>query len=89
MDYLDLLKDRAKKSKVYSSHQMTGLMIAEILKDEKHKALYIKLAKEHPAGKLMTLAKSVAERKNVINKGAYFMKLLYDGENFNDKTKKR
>ncbi len=33
MDYLDLLKDRAKKSKVYSSHQMTGLMLAEILKE--------------------------------------------------------
>ncbi len=77
MDYLELLKKRAKESKVYSSHQMTGLMLAEILNDEKHKSLYIKLAKEKDPQKLMELAKSVAGRKNVANKGAYFMKLLH------------
>lgn len=84
MEYLELLKERAKKSKVYSPHQMTGLMLAEILGDEKHKSLYIKLAKKYKADKLLTLAKSVAERKNVKNKGAYFMRLLYDDKDFNN-----
>lgn len=79
-DYLEILKKRAKESKVYSYHQLIGLTIAETLKDEKHKALYIKLAKLHNADKLLSLAKDVADRKNVKNKGAYFMKLLYDGK---------
>ncbi len=76
MDYRELLKKRAKESKVYAPHQLTGLLLAEILKDEEHKSLYIKLAKKHGADKLMKLAKSVAERKNVKNMGAYFMRLL-------------
>jgi len=76
MDYRELLKKRAKESKVYAPHQLTGLLLAEILKDEGHKSLYIKLAKKHGGDKLMKLAKSVAERKNVKNMGAYFMRLL-------------
>lgn len=77
MDYRELLKKRAKESKVYTPYQLTGLMLAEILNDEKYKSLYIKLAKEHDMDKLIKLAKSVAERKNIKNKGAYFMKLLH------------
>jgi len=77
MDYRELLKKRAKESKVYSSHQLVGLTLAEILGDESHKSLYIKLAKTHDMDKLIRLAKSVAEKKNVKNKGAYFMRLLY------------
>lgn len=76
MDYKELLKKRAKESKVYASHQLTGLMLAEILKDEKYKSLYIKLAKEYDEDKLIKLAKSIAEKKDVENKGAYFMRLL-------------
>jgi hypothetical protein len=76
MDYLELLKERSKKSRVYSPHQLTGLLIAEILSDNSHKALYMRLAKKHGADKLLKLAKDVADRKNVMNKGAYFMKLL-------------
>ena len=75
-DYIDKLKERAKESRVYSSHQMTGLMLSEILGDEAHKSLYIKLAKNNDEDALLKLAKSVAERKQVENKGAYFMKLL-------------
>lgn len=75
-DYLELLRKRAKESKVYSPHQLTGLMIAEILGDEKHKALYIKLAKNNDADTLLKLAKDVADRNNIMNKGAYFMKLF-------------
>lgn len=84
-DYLETLKKRAKESKVYSYHQLVGLSIAELLEDDKHKALYMKLAKLHNSDKLLKLAKDVAERKNIKNKGAYFMKLLYDGKDSNRK----
>jgi len=53
-------------------------MLAEILEDKKHKSLYMKLAKRHGAQKLIELAKDVASRKNVKNKGAYFMYMLTD-----------
>ncbi len=76
MDYVELLKQRAKESKVYSPHQMTGLMLAEILHDPKHKSLYMRLAKKHDNDKLLKLAKDVADRKDIKNMGAYFMKLL-------------
>lgn len=75
-DYLEILKERAKKSHVYRKYQMIGLMIAQLLNDEKHKSLYIKLAKEHNNEHLLSIAKDVAERKNIENKGAYFMKVL-------------
>ena len=44
-NYLETLKERAKKSRVYKSYQFIGLTIAQLLNDEKHKSLYIKLAK--------------------------------------------
>lgn len=75
-DYLEILKERAKKSHVYRKYQMIGLMIAQLLNDEKHKSLYIKLAKKHNNEHLLSIAKDVAERKNIKNKGAYFMKVL-------------
>ncbi len=75
--YLERLKDRAKQSKVYRKFQLEGLEIAKILEDEKHKALYIKLAKEHDAQFLRGLAQDVAERGAAVqNKGAYFMSRL-------------
>lgn len=74
MDYKELLQKRSKQSKVYSSHQMIGLMIAEVLGDQEHKSLYIKLAKNEDSDKLLKLAKSVAEKKDVRNRGAYFMR---------------
>ena len=80
MDYLEELKKRKKESRVYSEHQLVGLLVAEVLEDEEHKSLYIKLDKEHDPYKLLKLAKSVAERKNVENKGAYFMKLFYSDD---------
>ncbi len=78
-EYLKEITKRAKESRVYRKYQMTGLMLAEILEDRGHKALYIKLAKEHDEQELLSLAKSVAEKKGVKNKGAYFMRLLFDG----------
>ena len=80
MDYIEELKKRKKESRVYSEHQLVGLLIAEALEDDAHKSLYIKLAKENDSDALLKLAKSVAERKNVENKGAYFMKLFYGDE---------
>ncbi len=88
MDYLDELKKRGKESRIYKEHQLIGLMVAEILEDETHKSLYIKLAKEHNRDKILKLAKSVAERKNVDNKGAYFMKLLHE-RNENTKSNRQ
>lgn len=75
-DYLLVVKERGKKSRVYRKYQLTGLMLAEILGDEKHKSLYIKLAKEHSENFLLRMARDVAERANVKNRGAYFMRLI-------------
>ncbi|MBI2515250.1 hypothetical protein HYV91_03705 [Candidatus Wolfebacteria bacterium] len=74
--YIETLKERAKKSRVYRKYQLTGLLISQLLNDEKHKSLYIKLAKEKDQQKLLELARDVSDRKNVSNKGAYFMTLL-------------
>lgn len=76
--YLELIKERVKKGRVTKSHQMTGLALAEILEDEKHKSLYMKLAKEYDQSFLIGLARDVADRKNIKNKGAYFMRLLHN-----------
>lgn len=74
--YIKELKRRAKESHVYRKYQLLGLKIAETLRDEKHKSLYIKLAKERSGERLLRLAKEIAERRNVKNRGAYFMTLL-------------
>jgi len=74
--YLSKLKERRSESKAYRKFQVLGLEIAKTLLDEKHKALYIKLAKEHSPEKLLSLAKEIAEKKHIKNKGAYFMKIL-------------
>jgi hypothetical protein len=74
--YLQNLKKRAKESRAYTKFQLVGLEIANILKDQKHKALYIRLAKTGDADQLLRVAKEVADRGNVRNKGAYFMRLV-------------
>ncbi len=75
-EYFKELKARSNKSRVYRSYQALGLTLASMLGDLKHKALYIKLAKQMNGARLMALAKSIAEKKDVINRGAYFMKVL-------------
>ncbi|MEX2033287.1 MAG: hypothetical protein WD889_01875 [Candidatus Colwellbacteria bacterium] len=75
-DYLKELKERGKTSRVYREYQLVGLLVAEILNDEKHKSLYIKLAQKYGSQKMLQLAKDVADRKRIKNKGAYFMKML-------------
>jgi hypothetical protein len=74
--YIRKLKRRAKESHVYRKYQLLGLEISQVLKDEKHKTLYIKLAKEKNGARLLRLAKDIAARKNIRNMGAYFMTLL-------------
>ena len=75
-DYIQILKERKKQSHVYKKYQLTGLIIAQLLEDEKHKSLYIKLAKKHNNEHLLSIAKDVAERKKIKNKGGYFMRVL-------------
>jgi hypothetical protein len=77
-DYINKLKERGKTSHVYKQFQDIGLQIAEILHDAKHKALYIKLAKQHDESILLSIAKDVADRKGIANRGAYFMKVLHE-----------
>lgn len=77
-DYINKLKERGKTSHVYKQFQDIGLQLAEILGDAKHKALYIKLAKQHDESILLSIAKDVADRKGIANKGAYFMKVLHE-----------
>jgi hypothetical protein len=68
---------RVKASKVYQPHQLIGLRLAELLNDLTHKSLYMKLAKKHDGNQLLALAGSIAENKNVNNKGAYFMSVFF------------
>lgn len=74
--YLKELARRAKESHVYRKYQLLGLEIAQVLRDERHKSLYIKLAKEGNPDRLLRLAKDVADRKGIKSRGAYFMSLL-------------
>lgn len=76
-EYFEIIKERGKKSRVYKKYQLTGLLIAQLLNDEKHKSLYIKLAKKFNNDELMGLAKDISERKRVKNKGGYFMRILF------------
>lgn len=75
-DYLKTLRERGKTSHVHVSHQLAGLTLAEILRDEKHVSLYMKLAKQYDANELMQMAKDVAGRAGVHNRGAYFMRMM-------------
>lgn len=80
--YAENLERRSKKSRVYQDYQAVGLELAAILEDVQHKALYIKLAKKF-GRPLIPLAKNVAEKKDIFNKGAYFMKVLKGEGYFN------
>lgn len=75
-DYLKLLEERVKKSRVRTAYQSTGLLLAEFLNDPVHKSLYMRLAKQYDHDLLIRLAKNLQERKDIKNKGAYFMKVL-------------
>lgn len=79
-DYIKKLRERAKKSRVYKKHQLTGLRVGRALNDGKHKSLYMKLARDGRPARLEWLAAEIAAKSNVKNKGAYFMKVLLETE---------
>jgi hypothetical protein len=81
-EYLRTLTDRAKKSKIYQPHQLVGLTLAELLNDQAHKSLYMKLAKERSHDYLIRLAKKIAENTHIQKKGAYFMRLLAEEKEY-------
>ncbi len=76
-DYLKELEEKGKTSRIHREFQLIGLEIAEILGDMAHKSLYIRLAKHYGKEKLLPMAKSVAEKNGIRNKGAYFMRVLH------------
>lgn len=76
-EYLELMRKRRGDSKIYAKHQFIGLELAKVLDDMSRKALYIKLAKENDGERLLTLAKDVASKIGVKNKGAYFMRVFF------------
>ncbi len=82
INYLDAIKRRKRDNRVSQEFQSIGLEVADILNDSEHKALYIKLTKKLGKDKILSLAKTVAETKDVKNMGAYFMKVLYDPKEF-------
>ncbi|HOB89939.1 MAG TPA: hypothetical protein PLN18_00985 [Candidatus Colwellbacteria bacterium] len=88
-DYFRKIKERAKESRVYTRHQLVGLEMAELLDDRAHKSLYIKLAKEFNEDRLLSLAKSIAEKKNIKNKGAYFMAIWQKEKDDEDSHRRR
>ncbi|MDP3956412.1 MAG: hypothetical protein Q8P97_00265 [bacterium] len=75
--YLKTLRERKAISRVYKKHQLIGLELATLLDDPGHKSFYIKLAKEKNAEMLFSIAKDIAQRRNVRNKGAYFMRIIH------------
>ncbi|MBI5220363.1 MAG: hypothetical protein HY978_00815 [Candidatus Liptonbacteria bacterium] len=74
--YLTKLRERSRESRVYREFQAVGLELAEILADDRHRALYIRLAKQYDGNLLRRLAREVAQRPGVQNRGAYFMRVL-------------
>lgn len=81
-EYLDSIKKRSENTRVGHKHQLIGLEVADLLNDREHASLYIKLVKKYGEGRVVALAKDIAERKNVKNRGAYFMRVFHkkDGE---------
>lgn len=81
-EYGELLKSRKKDSRVYKSFQATALALAEILEDKEHTSLYMRLAKKYNNQELIRVAKTVAEKKEIENKGGYFMAVLKKSDFF-------
>ena len=86
-DYIKKLRARAIESRAYRKYQVIGLEIAKALNDDAHKALYIKLAKERNGDELLRLAKSIAEKQNIANMGAYFMSCIKQSKKIKNAAK--
>ncbi|MFH0806139.1 MAG: hypothetical protein V1885_00170 [Candidatus Brennerbacteria bacterium] len=73
--YVKVLAERKRQSSPISrGYQVTGLMLADLLRDRAHKHIYLKLAREYQSTDLLGLAKDVADREGITNYGAYFMR---------------
>lgn len=86
----DLLKnkklDQDHRNKY--EYQAYGNRLAEEFEDEKHRALYIKLAKNEPRGLLETAREYVLAAENVTTRGRLFMwKLTEIKKELKEKTK--
>lgn len=79
--FIAALKKRGRRSHVYRRFQLVGLEIAMHLADEKHKSLYIKMAKFGDADALLVLARRIGDNRRVKNKGAYFMRAATQPKN--------
>lgn len=67
-------KERSEPDKYVSREfQQYGYELAQELNDMKHKALYIKLAKQHPRGHLEAARSFVKDATNARSKGKLFM----------------
>jgi hypothetical protein len=88
-DYLESLRTRAKKSRIYRKFQLLGLEMAQVLEDEEHTSLYMKLAKEGDGEELLRIAKDIAGRRRIKNKGAYFMTYLAEEKDLWKKKKNK
>lgn len=89
-EYLKLLKKRGKESRAYTSYQLLGLELADMLDDNRKKSLYIKLAKIYDPQTLLQIARDIISRANakkIKNKGAYFMRIFH--EDFKNRKQKR
>lgn len=72
-DLLDKYKNIEEDKYVSREFQQYGLELAEELGDMKHKALYIKLAKENPRGRMEAARNFVKDARNARSKGRLFM----------------
>lgn len=84
--YIKALKTRGVKARVTQQFQLIGLEVALALKDMAHKAIYIKHAKEFGADRVLAIAKDVADRRDVKNPAAYYMKMMKE---YRAQTKKQ
>jgi len=87
----DVLKDFDWDEKKYISREFQdyGYRLAEELNDLKHKALYIKLAKELPRAMLETARNFVKDASNVKNPARLFMWKLAELRKEAQKKKKK
>lgn len=70
---LDKYKVEEEDKYISREFQQYGYELAMELGDEKHKALYIKLAKEHSRGHMEAARNFVKDANNVKSKGRLFM----------------
>lgn len=80
---LEKVKDAKRQTNNSTEHQVFGVYLGDQLKDTKHYALYIKLAKTYPRGLLNEALSYVKNYPSAKSRGKLFMwklKELKQGE---------